>query len=79
MHDYGLGNERGRESVKILKAGDLNRIGNARRFQCEACGCVWEADRSEYHRETDFRNGHYYVCKCPTCERDTISYPEDQQ
>ena len=53
--------------------------GNARRFQCEACGCVWEADRSEYHRETDFRNGHYYVCKCPTCERDTISYPEDQQ
>lgn len=64
--------------MNILKAGNLNRIDNVKHFECDTCGCIFEADRTEYLRETDFRNGHYFICKCPTCDRDVILYPEDE-
>ena len=63
--------------MKIIKAGDIRRIDNTRKFTCKRCGCVFEADRSEYHTQSDFRNGHFYVCMCPTCGRDVLTYPED--
>ena len=65
--------------MKIIKEGDLKRVSSMRRFECERCGCVWEADASEYRVESDFRNGHYCVMACPTCRRDVICYPEDER
>ena len=64
--------------MKILKAGDINRIDNIRHFECKDCGCVFEADKSEYHQHTDFRNSHYYVIQCPTCGKHVVAYPEDE-
>ena len=64
--------------MKILKEGDTNRLGNIRHFECETCGCVFEACRAEYRQESDFRNGHYYICKCPMCRENVIVYPEDE-
>ena len=64
--------------MKIIKPGDLHRLEAARRFECERCGCVFEASSAEYRTETDFRNGHYYVMACPTCHRDVVCHPEDR-
>lgn len=65
--------------MKIIKAGDLKRINGIKRFTCRACGCIWEADNSEYRTETDFRNGRYFTMRCPTCARETIVHPEDRE
>ena len=65
--------------MKIIKAGDLKRLSDVHRFQCSRCGCIWEADRSEYQIETDFRNGHYFSMRCPTCDRFVTCYPEDER
>lgn len=65
--------------MKIIKVGDMNRLNTMHRFECERCGCVWEADASEYRIESDYRNGRYYVCKCPTCMRETIMHPEEEK
>lgn len=63
--------------MKIIKEGDLARVTSTRRFECERCGAIWEADASEYRVECDFRNGHYCVMACPTCRRDVIVYPDE--
>lgn len=55
--------------MKIIKEGDLELKRAVRTFECDECGCLWEADRTEYVTETDFRNGHVYVMDCPTCGR----------
>ena len=53
--------------MKIIKEGDVAKLGAVKRFECYECGCEWEANKSEYVTETDFRNGHMYVMDCPTC------------
>ena len=65
--------------MKILKIGDMKRLDSTRRFECEHCGCIWEADSSEYLTQTDYRNGHYYLMACPTCRRDAVCYPEGEK
>ena len=36
--------------MKIIKVGDVNRMQAIRRFSCEHCGCIFEADRTEETR-----------------------------
>ena len=53
-------------AVKIIKPGDLSRLETVRRFECDLCGCVWEAGPAEY--STCFeRNEIICACACPTC------------
>lgn len=57
------------KEMNIIKQGDSNRVERqVKRFECSACGCVWEADKTEY-----FNDWSTYdiptVCKCPTCNR----------
>ena len=54
--------------MKIIKEGDLKRLDTTRRFECEACGCIWEANASEYRKEWD-GNDTLIVCECPTCQK----------
>jgi ribosomal protein S27E len=63
--------------MKIIREGDLERMESMRRFECKRCGCVWEASGGEYRVESDFRNGHFAVMRCPTCKTETICYPEE--
>lgn len=65
--------------MKIIREGDLARVKTMHRFECERCGCVLEADATEYRTESDFRNGHYFVIACPTCGREICLYPEDER
>lgn len=47
--------------VKIIVNGDQSRMKTVR-FECEDCGCVFEANATEYWEI----NGTYY-CNCPFC------------
>lgn len=58
----------GREVVKIkvVKEGDPNRLKASKRFQCDECGCVFEADKDEYQSDMQY-NTMYFYCECPCC------------
>lgn len=34
--------------MKIIKSGDLRKFKETKRFTCKHCGCVFEADNTEY-------------------------------
>lgn len=51
--------------MKIIKEGDLSKVDTTRRFECPACGCVWDANPSEYGRFSE----KYIYCECPTCHK----------
>ena len=58
--------------MKIIKQGksekELNVILNkTRRFKCDICGCVFEADWDEYTHKS-YLNETLYYCKCPNCK-----------
>lgn len=57
--------------MKIIKEGDLSRLPTARRFECERCGCVFDASAAEYRIETA-KNGAFRCCPCPTCRMEVI-------
>lgn len=54
--------------MKIIKDGSKERMLHIRRFECWNCGCVFEADNSEYS-EAECDGGEYtypyYYCECP--------------
>lgn len=56
--------------MKILKEGDKSRLDPVFRFECEKCGCVFEANRSEctskYHMLDG--SGIIQLCECPVCK-----------
>ena len=58
--------------MNIIKKGDLKRLDKTRRFSCDKCGCVWEANQTEYRHEND-RHCDLIVCSCPTCGNDTYA------
>lgn len=54
--------------MKILKEGNLKRLKRPLIFDCETCGCEFEADNTEYTWEFSQREGYgWYSIKCPTC------------
>jgi len=52
--------------MTIIVEGDLNRLNKVKRFSCRECGCVFDADKTEYTAESQY-NETYYKCTCPTC------------
>lgn len=62
--------------MKILEKGNLEKIKNTRKFTCIKCGCLFEADESEYKYCDAFTQQHDGVaaeCKCPMCGADAFS------
>lgn len=56
--------------MRILKAGDVERLKQIKKFECQACGCVFEADITEYRYQYSQREGEgWYEVKCPTCDK----------
>ena len=61
--------------MKIIKYGDLelaknnHRINKYFQFECESCGCVFEAVDSECEvfKHAMFRRKVAYSAECPTC------------
>lgn len=52
--------------MKIIKKGRKNRFFIIQ-FHCYRCGCVFEADDTEYTSVS--KDGAYYaICRCPYCD-----------
>lgn len=54
--------------MKIIKEGNLELLKKYVRFECNHCGCVFEAEKGEYVIHSDQREGTWYSVKCPTCK-----------
>lgn len=59
--------------MNIVQMGDSERARRhkfgTKRFTCEICGCVWEANKDEYKYQYDQReNIAWYSCRCPFCQ-----------
>lgn len=59
--------------MKIIKEGNLNKLKKIKRFECEECGCIFEAEKDEYKWGSQY-NEEYYYCACPCCNQ--IAYTE---
>lgn len=57
----------GSDFMKIIQPGDLNKPKKTKRFTCDNCGCIFEADKTEYKAEDSGRNETFYHADCPTC------------
>lgn len=56
--------------MKIIKKGrrDYLYSKNIIRFNCHDCGCIFEADSTEY--TSVLKDGTYYaICHCPCCDK----------
>ena len=66
--------------MKIIKHGVYDP--KIRRFYCQSCGCIFDAEEDEYLREIDCRNETIYSCICPDCGLTSYTssrVPEDEQ
>jgi len=56
--------------MRIIKHGDVNKLKQIKRFECKSCGCIFEADNTEYKHEYSQRETcDWYSVKCPTCNK----------
>ena len=53
--------------MKIIKEGNLNQLMKVKRFECQYCNCIFEANKDEYKTGTQY-NDRYYYCECPYCK-----------
>lgn len=54
--------------MKIIIHGNKNLLKEIRCFKCKTCGCIFEADNTEYvHQFSQRENCDRYEIKCPTC------------
>ena len=51
--------------MNIIKPGEMPKETIS--FSCSYCGCIFEADKSEYETGPQYDPG--YSCRCPTCGR----------
>ena len=51
--------------MKIIKHG--RSTNRDRRFYCQSCGCIFDAEYDEYSYEIDCRNETIYSSICPEC------------
>ena len=54
--------------MKIIKNGDITRMRKIKTFDCNFCGCLFEADSTEYRIGSQYNQTYYYM-KCPFCRR----------
>lgn len=54
--------------MKIIQEGKIPTY--TKRFTCDTCGTVFDADKGEYHscRQLEYTHDDLkYECKCPIC------------
>lgn len=47
--------------MKIIKAGNKNRLLQIKRFQCQRCGCIFEATKDEYYSDQQYNDIYYFL------------------
>ena len=57
--------------MRIIKEGKVD--SEPKRFECKACGCIFEADKGEYRKSSNMEVMvgvlPAYKCACPTCRK----------
>lgn len=57
--------------MKIIQHGrPKTNFSTIKRFECDSCGCVFEADKDEYSNMNNFDESKMlpvYRCLCPEC------------
>lgn len=64
--------------MNIIVEGDCSRLKKTKRFECEECGCIFEADKDEYKYCGSQREGDEWYCICPTCGNKTYTTDKGQ-
>lgn len=54
--------------MKIIKPGNIDKIKKIKMFNCDFCGCLFEADNTEYITNSQYNETYYYAI-CPFCGR----------
>lgn len=62
--------------MRIIREGNLH---HAKYFKCKECGCLFEADDTEYEEApwTAKLQGFDCRCKCPCCGKWVVLLQED--
>ena len=55
--------------MRVIRNGDIIKLKKIKTFNCNSCGCLFEADRTEYKIGSQYNETYYYT-KCPFCGRD---------
>lgn len=55
--------------MKIIRDGDKNKLRKIKTFDCDFCGCLFEADNTEYKIKSFYNDKAYYYITCPCCGR----------
>lgn len=63
--------------MKIIKHGNPKYNKPDRKFRCDYCGCIFEAEYGEYkYGNCQYNTWYYewyYECECPECKRKAYS------
>lgn len=62
--------------MKIIKYGDKKKLKQIKMFECTFCGCLCEADNTEYKIGSQYNETYYYIT-CPFCGRMIYKGEED--
>ena len=52
--------------MKIIKQGSIKKLYKTETFDCDFCGCLFEADKTEYLIGSQYNEEYLYV-NCPFC------------
>lgn len=54
--------------IKIIKDGSYDSLHSIKRFHCNKCGCIFDADDESYLSKFD-NNELYIYIHCPFCDK----------
>lgn len=60
--------------MKIVKYVNLKKFLRMKKFECLNCGCIFEADKSDYKVDIVSMSVHLIYTECPICKE--IVYEE---
>lgn len=63
--------------MKILVQGDLKHLNKIKKFACDACGCVFLADKNEYRNVSNQHDGTIFTIECPCCYSTLYNYSDN--
>ena len=63
-------------SIMVLLPGVDNSYKEAKRFDCEYCGCAFIADDKEYKQYKNHLGKYVYFMDCPCCKRNINRYED---
>ncbi|OQA51446.1 MAG: hypothetical protein BWY47_00091 [Bacteroidetes bacterium ADurb.Bin302] len=60
--------------MNILRLGNpkAKKEDKIKRFECEICGCIWQANKNEYKEDWSKHSIPVY-CKCPCCKTEVYA------